>query len=112
MGAASFEAIGLSLLPFPVVAAPMENSPPGIQSIPGGVLLGASFVLGVVAANSEESANAVCKRRTITRTRRPRPQVSKHNRLPAKLFCDWDGLRSVTFPLETHGLGIATFEVT
>src|SRR6266404_7615076 len=53
MGPESFEAIGISWLPSPFTAAPIENSPPGIQAIPSGAgLLGlASFTL--VGANPE-----------------------------------------------------------
>src|SRR5215831_3514044 len=32
-------------------AAPMENSPPGIQTMPGGVALGAGVVFGTVGPN-------------------------------------------------------------
>jgi len=38
MGSASFEAIGISELPLPFITAPIENSPPGIQTILGGPL--------------------------------------------------------------------------
>src|SRR6266403_4839208 len=53
MGPESFEAIGISWLPSPFTTAPIENSPPGIQTMPSGALPGALALLESVGANAE-----------------------------------------------------------
>src|SRR6266478_5481920 len=64
MGPASFDAIGISWLPLPFTAAPIENSPPGIQTMPFGALPGALVLLDSVGANAElpSCASSHCAR--------------------------------------------------
>src|SRR5204863_7633071 len=50
-GRLPFDAIGISRLPSAFTAAPIENSPPGIQTIPSGALPGADASFGTVGAN-------------------------------------------------------------
>jgi hypothetical protein len=55
MGSASFEAIGISQLPLPFITAPIENSPPAIQTMPSGAGSGAGVLFGIVGANFDDS---------------------------------------------------------
>src|SRR4029077_8122605 len=61
IGSVSFEAIGISQLPWPFTDAPIENSPPGIQTIPSGAGLGAAVLFEIVATNWEDVSFACCE---------------------------------------------------
>jgi hypothetical protein len=63
------DAIGISQLPPPFTAAPIENSPPGIQTIPSEALPGDETLFATVGANSSPAENAaLCIKRTATTT--------------------------------------------
>src|SRR5260370_34340484 len=55
MGWASFTAFIVAAVQYPVDGSlqPIENSPPGIQTIPLGALLGTGSLLGTVGANAD-----------------------------------------------------------
>src|ERR1700743_1309296 len=57
MGWASFTAFIVAAVQEPVdgTLQPIENSPPGIQAMPVGALLGTGVLLGIVAAKSDPS---------------------------------------------------------
>src|SRR5207249_5599234 len=63
---ASFDAIGISWLPSPFTTAPMENSPPGIQTIPAGALPGGEFLFAIVGSNCAVPQNAEPRVKTAT----------------------------------------------
>src|SRR5205814_5521281 len=65
-GPESFEAIGISWLPSPFTTAPMENSPPGIQTIPAGALPGGEFLFAIVGSNCAVPQNAEPRVKTAT----------------------------------------------
>src|SRR5438552_3210486 len=69
IGPASLEAIGISQLPPPSAAAPIANSPPGIQTIPSGPLPGGETLFATVRANSSPAENVALyiKRAATTR---------------------------------------------
>src|SRR5215471_828705 len=58
MGDASRVMPGISQRDSLSTALPIENSPPGIHTIPGGAGTGAEFVLGIVGSNVDEALDA------------------------------------------------------